>query len=563
MRRPILSQVRSFTGVIIGTYVTLHLLNHALGLISLDAQETARPYFMAFWHSPPGQLLLYGSLILHAGCALSVLWRRRTYALPIWEGTQIILGLTIPYLLLVHIVNTRGTRILTGIDINYPYEIANLWIDPWLRAKQILLVLLVWGHFVVGLHFWLRLQAWYRRSFSLMLLAYVLIPTGALLGFAESGMKTTAKARSDPAWLKQVKTSGVPVDPHRASLRALLKDWVGPSWLGLVGVIFGTAQLRHWQQRHHRFKVRFPEGFSVSAPIGTSVLEVSRRAHRAHVSVCGGRGRCTTCRIRVEESTEPLPSPNELEDAALARIGAPEDVRLACQLRPVADLLVRPLLHPTFARPTHRSSPRGREFGEERRVTILFVDLRGSTRLAEARLPYDVVFLLNHYLAEMTEAVDHSSGHYSNFTGDGLMALFGLENRSDYGANGALRCACEMVEKVERLNEDLAAELPEPLAIGIGIHTGEAIVGRMGPPRTPLLSALGDAVNTAARLETASKELVTPIVVSRATMEAAGLTSDASFVSLSVRGRSTEVEVVAFSRPELQKLLVRQKQAAS
>jgi adenylate cyclase len=138
MRRPILSQVRSFTGVIIGTYVTLHLLNHALGLISLDAQETARPYFMAFWHSPPGQLLLYGSLILHAGCALSVLWRRRTYALPIWEGTQIILGLTIPYLLLVHIVNTRGTRILTGIDINYPYEIANLWIDPWLRAKQIL-----------------------------------------------------------------------------------------------------------------------------------------------------------------------------------------------------------------------------------------------------------------------------------------------------------------------------------------------------------------------------------------------------------------------------------------
>jgi hypothetical protein len=65
-----------------------------------------------------------------------------------------------------------------------------------------------------------------------------------------------------------VKTSGVPVDPHRARLRALLKDWVGPSWLGLVGVIFGTAQLRHWQQRHHRFKVRFPEGFSVSAPIG-------------------------------------------------------------------------------------------------------------------------------------------------------------------------------------------------------------------------------------------------------------------------------------------------------
>src|ERR1044071_6157849 len=113
MWRPILPQVRSVTGTVIGTYVTLHLLNHTLGLISLGAQETARPYFMAFWHSPPGQVLLYGSLILHAGCALVVMGRRRTYALPWWEGTQILLGLTIPYLLLVHIVNTRGTRILT------------------------------------------------------------------------------------------------------------------------------------------------------------------------------------------------------------------------------------------------------------------------------------------------------------------------------------------------------------------------------------------------------------------------------------------------------------------
>ena len=115
-------------------------MNHALGLVSLDAQEDARPYVMALWHSPPGQILLYGSLIIHAICALASLARRRQYAMPYWEVTQILLGLAIPYLLLVHIVNTRGTRILTGIDINYPYEIANLWVDPWTRFRQILLV---------------------------------------------------------------------------------------------------------------------------------------------------------------------------------------------------------------------------------------------------------------------------------------------------------------------------------------------------------------------------------------------------------------------------------------
>ena len=111
---------------------------------------------MAVWHSPPGQVLLYGSLSVHLRIALIVLFRRRDYRMPAWEASQILLGLTIPYLLLVHIVNTRATRILTGIDIDYTYEIANLWVDPWTRFRQIALVLLVWGHFTVGLHFWWR-----------------------------------------------------------------------------------------------------------------------------------------------------------------------------------------------------------------------------------------------------------------------------------------------------------------------------------------------------------------------------------------------------------------------
>ena len=107
-----ITDVRSATGLIIGLYVTMHLSNHALGLISVEAQEAVRPWVMVLWHSPPGQVLLYGSLITHATMALLILFRRRHYYMPAWEGIQILLGLTIPYLLLVHIVNTRGTRIL-------------------------------------------------------------------------------------------------------------------------------------------------------------------------------------------------------------------------------------------------------------------------------------------------------------------------------------------------------------------------------------------------------------------------------------------------------------------
>jgi adenylate cyclase len=553
IRRLTLADVRSATGLVVGLYVTMHLSNHALGLISLQAQEAVRPWVMALWHSPPGQVLLYGSLGAHAAVALAALVRRRHYRMPAWEATQILLGITIPYLLLVHIVNTRGTRILTGIDIDYPYEIANLWVDPWTRFRQILLVLLVWGHFAVGLHFWLRIRAWYQRAFPAILIAFVMVPVAALLGFAEVGMNITTHARAEPQWMRAMKARGVPADPRRAKVRAALKDWVGASWFGVVAVIFSAAQIRNWRVRHHRFKMTYPDDMVVEAPIGMSVLEVSRMARRPHMSVCGGRGRCTTCRVRIASAAGALPQPQAIEADALRRIGAPTGVRLACQLKPAVDLTVEPLLHPSLVR--SRRLAGGQEFGEEREVTILFVDIRGSTSLAETRLPYDVVFLLNYLFAGLAEAVESAGGYYSNFTGDGLMALFGLERAQGKGARAALGCALSMFEAVDGLNERLAGELETPLAIGIGIHTGEAIVGRMGPPKTPIVSALGDSVNTTARLESTTKELGVPLVVSVETLRAAAVTVPMPLKEVSLRGRSTTMEVAALDAKTLRQLL--------
>jgi adenylate cyclase len=553
VRKLTLADLRSVTGLIIGLYVAMHLSNHALGLISVHAQETVRPWVMALWHSPLGQVLLYGSLSTHAVIALLILFRRRHYYMPAWEAIQILLGLAIPYLLLVHIVNTRGTRILTGIDIDYTYEIANLWVDPWTRFRQIALVLLVWGHFAVGLHFWWRLYGWYRRAFPAFLLAFVLIPTAALLGFAEVGMTMTARARSDPQWMREIKARGVPADPDRAKLRAALKDWVGPSWIGVAGLVFCIAQIRNWRQRHSRFRVTYPDAVTIEAPKGMSVLEVSRMARRAHMSVCGGRARCTTCRVQIASVAGDLPQPGELEAAALRRISAPNNVRLACQLRPQVDLRVQPLLHPSIVAAAHTDT--SQEFGEEREVTILFVDIRGSTSLAETRLPYDVVFVLNSLFSALADAVEKCGGYYSNFTGDGLMALFGLDGRRTEGAKSALRCALAMLQALDSLNEQLVGELKTPLAIGIGIHTGQAIVGRMGPPNTPIISAIGDSVNTAARLERTSKQLGVPLVVSLATLRAGGLDVSASVTEVSLRGRAGTTPVSALDETSLGQIL--------
>ena len=111
------------------------------------------------------------------------------------------------------------------------------------------------------------------------------------------------------------------------------------------------------------------------------------------MSVCGGRARCTTCRVRIDAAAGDLPAPKAIEAHALERIGAPAGVRLACQLRPAVNVAARPLLHPSLV--TSKPLRSAQEFGEEREVTILFVDIRGSTSLAERRLPYDVVFLLS------------------------------------------------------------------------------------------------------------------------------------------------------------------------
>ncbi len=173
--------------------------------------------------------------------------------------------------------------------------------------------------------------------------------------------------------------------------------------------------------------------------------------------------------------------------------------------------------------------------------------MRGSTALGESRLPYDVLFILNRFFLEMNRALVATRGHYSNFTGDGLMALYGLDDDDPAQAvKDALKGAEAMLAGLERINRDLAGELPEPLRMGIGIHAGEAIVGSMGPPGSQIISAIGDTVNTAARLEGLTKERDCALIISAQAADLAGLSLPASARRLEqVKGRSEPVEFYA------------------
>jgi adenylate cyclase len=113
-----------------------------------------------------------------------------------------------------------------------------------------------------------------------------------------------------------------------------------------------------------------------------------------------------------------------------------------------------------------------------------------------------------------------------------------------------------MLENLERLNRELAAELSEPMIIGVGIHTGDAVIGKMGPPKTPILSALGESVNTAARLERITKEMKMPVAVSRETLAAAQLSHKVPLRYVSLHGRSEPLAMAPLNALSLRELLV-------
>src|ERR1700744_4091626 len=256
-------------------------------------------------------------------------------------------------------------------------------------------------------------------------------------------------------------------------------------------------------------------------------------------SVWGGRARCSTCRIRVIGDSHGLPEPSKREAFVLNRLGALDpSIRLACQLRPTEDLSFFQLFMPhmmsanAYATQPHR-------IGQERYLVSMFVDMRGSTRLAEARLPFDTVFIVNRFLGAVSPAVIECGGQPNQFVGDGELALFGLHVGPQAACRQALKAAAMIAANIEELNRFLSHDLNEPIRFGIGIHGGEVIIGDIGYRDHMVFTALGDAVNVAARLQDMTKALGCEAIVSDEIRITAGLAAGSlPSQEVTIRGRT-------------------------
>ena len=533
--------VRLATGLVLVTYVAGHLINHALGVISIDAQEALLAILAPPWQSLPGTVLLYSALVTHALLGLYALWRRQTLRMPAWELTQLTLGLTVPLLLIPHVFGTRVASALIGTDTTYHVVVAALWSSPTAMIRQPALVVVVWTHLAIGLHYWLRLSSAYRRNLHFIYPIAVIVPLVALLGFWGAGFELAAAPAAAAA--------GSPApDPAARALLDAREQLAYGVYAGLLVLALAARILRRsLHTRRGAYRIHHSNGRVITAPIGHSVLEALREAGVPHASVCGGRARCTTCRVRIGHGSKSLPPPGATETSALQRIAADKNVRLACQLRPSHAVHITPLLPPHVG-PAELDA--GRSPGRERTVAVMFVDLRESSRLGEQRMPYDVLFILNRFFAEMAEALHETGGYYSTFNGDGLMALYGAQTDLRSGCRDAMRGAMAIATRLAAMNAALQSDLGQPLRVGISIHAGEAIIGTMGPPATPILSALGDTVNVAARLESETKRHGCVVVISSACARAAAvdLTRFPEHTAI-VRGRSEPVTYYAIADP--------------
>jgi adenylate cyclase len=533
-------QVRLTCGLVLFAYLVSHFLNHALGNISMDALAAGIYYHTAFWQFLPVAIAFYTAALVHAGLGIWALYQRRQFHWKAIEPLQLVLGLSIPALIIAHITGVRLGETLFGHEKLYPQVFYAYWVVwPYKILQMYALLLIAWIHGCIGLYFWLRMRAFFKRAAPFLLAAAVLVPTLAMLGLYQGGRSVVADSESTEWRAENLGPQQVGTAAEQAVLEGIVEYFL-VGYFGLIGLVLAARGWRALAERRGgMINLSYGNGRTVRVPKGLSVLEASLRYNVPHASVCGGRARCSTCRIRVIGDCSALPEPSPREAFVLNRVGASDpSIRLACQLRPETDLSFFQLFMPhAMSANAHASHPH--RVGQERYLVSMFVDMRGSTKLAENQLPFDTVFIVNRFLGAVSQAVIECGGQPNQFVGDGQLALFGLATNPQTACRQALRAAAMIAVNIDELNQFLSHDLREPIRFGIGIHGGEVIIGDIGYRDHMVFTALGDAVNVAARLQDMTKSLACEAIVSEEVRTTAGLAEDAlPQQQVTIRGRS-------------------------
>ena len=542
----IVRRSRTISGCILFFYAFTHLLNHSLGLISLDTMEQGRAIFLRFWRHDVLFYVLYGALSIHFLLGVYALARRRSFRMSRKEWIRNSCAILIPFFLASHLsITLWGSRFL-GLNDSYAFMIISTYIfDPFGYIILGLMLMLVWTHGSIGIIGLIEFREFYSKRRGLFQGLILGLPLIAYGGYIRASIELSEASQSNPITILELISNSnftAEIGEKIVSLSDLLQFLVYPILLSLFVAFYFIRNLL--EKRFNSIQVQYTDGTNINVSRGSSLLEASHKAGRYHESVCGGRGRCTTCRVRVTSSLGELPKPNKIEQSVINRLNFDQSLRLACQLRPETDIEINPLIKlVNHDKQNLRFSNQENLSGIEKETVIMFCDLRGFTRLSDGKMPFDVVFILNKYFKLVTDAVEENKGRIDKFIGDGVMAIFDKDTTISKNCKNALKGAAMITTYLNDLNDELSTEDIEPLRLGIGIHSGNAIIGKMGYGEASTDTAIGDTVNVASRLEQLTKDYSCQLMFSRTVAENAKLDkTKLNSIKTKIRGKKDYLE---------------------
>ncbi len=259
------------------------------------------------------------------------------------------------------------------------------------------------------------------------------------------------------------------------------------------------------------------EQTSIPCTDDQSILDCTLAAGINHIHACGGFGKCSTCRIAVNEGLQYCSDRNECEQEIADKLNFPAQVRLACQTKINGDVDIRRLIsdqidmeivNQQFADDSTTS------LGSEKNLSIVFTDIENYTPFVEKFPPYDVVHVLNRYLMIMNQAVKDHGGFISDVAGDGILAVFGNESEAENSVIEAVTAVDEMLKQLQEFNKYLQLNYQSSFKIRVGIHYGPVILGPVDTGSMKKLAVMGDSVNMASRIEAANKTFGTTTLLS-------------------------------------------------
>ena len=455
-------------------------------------------------------------------------------------------AILIPFFLASHLsVTLWGSRFL-GLNDSYTFMIISTYIfDPAGYIILGLMLLVVWTHGSIGIIGLIEFREFYSNHRGLFHGLIFGLPILAYGGYIRASIELSETSKNSPITILEIISNSnftAEIGEKIVSLSDLLQFLIYPILLCLFVAFYFFRNLL--EKRFNSIQVQYTDGTSINVSKGSSLLEASHKAGRYHESVCGGRGRCTTCRVRVTSNLAELPKPNKIEQAVINRLEFDQSLRLACQLRPEANIEINPLIK-LANKDKHnlRFSNQENLSGVEKETVIMFCDLRGFTSLSDSRMPFDVVFILNKYFKLVTDAVEENKGRIDKFIGDGVMAIFDKDETISRNCKNALQGSARITELLNELNDELSSEDIDPLRLGIGIHCGNAIIGKMGYGDASSDTAIGDTVNVASRLEQLTKDYSCQLIFSSTVAENAQVDkSKLNSVKTKIRGKEDYLE---------------------